>query len=206
MLFNVMNQLILVLAIVMMVISVYLMIGRANIETLLSHPKVNYGYWKMFLELFTTMNGKNDFDKFVFPQGKVYMLSALFILKILFIALIAAIFVNSYRKQHKKLNSIKNFHILQYKNSSGYDSIYGAISLSFFPLNVILGPFFIPVIVLKSKLISDFVLKLEYVILMTFYVSFGAFFLLAVSPILYIKTIVNSAHILKKNKNEDFFG
>ena len=161
---------------------------------------MNDSYWQIFLELFTAMNGKTKYSRFVFPQGQVYVLSAMYILKLLSIALIAAIFVNSYRKQHKKLYSIKNFHILQYKNSSGYDSIYGAISLSFFPLNVFLIPFFLPVILLKSKQINDFVLKLQYIILLSLYTFVGSIFLICVAPLLYIKTIANSVYILRKNK------
>lgn len=139
-----------------LIIILFLFIGRfLNNEVTL---KLN-NYWDMFLNIFNAFNGKPNFEVFRVPFGQIYIGVFLFIFKILLMSLLAAMFINKYRTVFKNLDAHKRYAIIRQKNNISYDSFIGGITLTFFPINFIVIPFIAPVILFRSKRISDFLLK-----------------------------------------------
>jgi len=48
------------------------------------------------------------------------------------------------------------------KNHLGYDPIIGSITSTFFPINIIMLPLLIPVIIVKNKKLNEMVNKMQY--------------------------------------------
>jgi hypothetical protein len=152
------------------------------------------------------MNGKSQFYNFSNPFGQIFIGSFMFIFKILLLSLMAAMFVNKYKTAYKNLDSYKRFSIIRMKNSSRYDAHLGAISLTFFPINILIAPFILPIIFIKSKRISDFFLKFQYTMMMVMYAFAAGLFIVLLTPLLFIKVVANSFYILLYNKRQKFKG
>lgn len=48
------------------------------------------------------------------------------------------------------------------KNHLSYDPIIGSVSSTFFPINIIMLPFMIPVILVKNKKLNEMINKIQY--------------------------------------------
>jgi len=48
------------------------------------------------------------------------------------------------------------------KNNLSFDPIIGAVTTTFFPINVIMLPLMLPVIIVKNKKLNEMVNKLQY--------------------------------------------
>lgn len=116
------------------------------------------------------------------------------------VSLVAAMFVYKYKKVYELLPSIRNLNTIKTKNALSYDSTLGAITLTFFPINVLNLLFVAPVLFFRSKRISDFLLKIQYVFIVLIYAFVGLLLLVALSPILVLKMVLNSVNILLTNK------
>ena len=77
-----------------LLIGLFLMVGRILNDQLQS--KIEGSYWSVFLNLFNAFNGKPEFDQFDMPIGQVYIGVFMFLFKILFVSLLAAMFINKY--------------------------------------------------------------------------------------------------------------
>lgn len=80
------------------------------------------------------------------------------------------------------------------------------MTLTFFPINIIMLPLTAPILVLRSPRASDFLLKIQYVIMMLLYCAIACIMVVPASPILYIKTIANSIFIAATNKRQNYKG
>ena len=97
------------------------------------------------------------------------------------------------------MDAIRRFESIRLKNSACFDKYYGGVTLALFPINIVMLPFLLPISLFKNPRISEFVLKMQYWIMMIFYGLIS----LALSPLLvaflYIKLILNSTFILFYN-------
>mmetsp|Transcript_11811 Transcript_11811/g.18168 ORF Transcript_11811/g.18168 Transcript_11811/m.18168 type:complete len:85 (+) Transcript_11811:1094-1348(+) len=83
----------------------------------------------------------------------------MYIFKIMLLSLLAAMFINRYREEFKNIDAIKRFKIIRLKNSKSYDKYCGGATLTFFPVNILLMPFLLPLFIMRSPRASDFALK-----------------------------------------------
>ena len=146
----------------------------------------------MFLDLFNAFNGKSNFKEWSDPVGKVYIGVFMFIFKIILLALLAGMFINRYKTVFKNIEAHKRFSIIKHKNSISYDRFIGGITITFFPINIILLPFILPIALLRNKKASGFLLKLQYGIMVMLYCMVAGCMIIPAIPLLYIKIIVNS--------------
>ena len=78
--------------------------------------------------------------------------------------------------------------------------------MTYFPINIVLLPFVVFLVLLKSPRLSDFVLKLQYTLLIIGYCVLGLILSCAILPMLYMKCVLNSVYMLKVNKREKYRG
>lgn len=92
--------------------------------------------------------------------GKFYITTFMFIFKVLLLSLLASMFINRYKHIYNNLEAIRLQKIVNLKNSIIYDKYVGGVTQSFFPMNIIMVPFMLPLAYLRSTRMSDFILKL----------------------------------------------
>lgn len=91
-------------------------------------------------------------------------------------------------------------NIIQLKNSKSYHDVYGAVTITFFPINIPVLLFIIPIIMFKSKQLNEFVLKIQYAQMVLIYCLLAALLSICIYPLLYFKIITNAIFILLNNK------
>ena len=80
--------------------------------------------------------------------------------KLYFLGFLITMFVLRYIKVYKSIEAEKRKDIIQLKNVLNNDLVYGAITMSFFPINIILLPFMVPLLMMKSERANDNILKI----------------------------------------------
>jgi len=121
-------------------------------------------------------------------------------------SLLAAMFINKYKQVYKNLDAYRRFNIIKLKNSVAYDKFIGGVTLTFYPINIIMLPFIAPIVGFRSARVSDFLLKIQYVIMMLLYCGIASTFIVPMIPFLYLKIVTNSIFILFNNKRQDYKG
>ena len=71
-------------------------------------------------------------------------------------------FSNTYKSIYENKKAIRLGRILEMKNNLSFDPIIGAVTTTFFPINVIMLPLMLPVIIVKNKKLNEMVNKLQY--------------------------------------------
>jgi len=71
-------------------------------------------------------------------------------------------FSNTYQSIFKNSSAIRLRRILEMKNYLSFDPIIGAVTTTFFPINVIMIPLMIPVIIVKNKKLNEMINKFQY--------------------------------------------
>lgn len=97
-------------------------------------------------------------------------------------------------------------NIIKLKNSASYDKIYSSITITFFPISIILLPFIPAVILFKSERLNDFILKIQYTIMMLMYAFLACIIFVPILPMLYVKSVANAIYIMLHNKREKYKG
>mmetsp|Transcript_30409 Transcript_30409/g.46584 ORF Transcript_30409/g.46584 Transcript_30409/m.46584 type:complete len:115 (-) Transcript_30409:1088-1432(-) len=92
--------------------------------------------------------------------GQLYMTLFQYLSRVFYMGFLTTIFVLRYVKVSKSIEAERRKDIITLKNIIGYDQDNGAITMSFFPINIILLPFIPPMLLLKSERLSDTALKL----------------------------------------------
>jgi hypothetical protein len=115
-------------------------------------------------------------------------------------------FINRYKVVFKNLDALRRMNIIKLKNSSSFDKVIGGVSITFFPISIILLPFIPAVVMVKSERLNDFILKMQYVILVIFYCVIAVVLSAPIFPLLYFKAVLNSIFILMNNKREVYKG
>jgi len=136
--------------------------------------------------------------------GEAYMSVFQYISSVFFFGFLSTMFVLRYVKVYKSIEADKRKDIINLKNMITYDPIYGGITMTFFPINIILLPFILPLIILKSERLNEFVLKAQYFILVVLYIGIGALISVPLAPFLYVKIIINSGYIAANNKRYSY--
>lgn len=160
----------------------------------------------MFLDLFNAFNGNQDFDSFVAPTGQIYIGFFMYVFKVLLMSLLAAMFINKYKQVWKNLDAYRRFNIIRLKNSVSYDKLVGGITITFFPINFVILPFILPILMLRSKRASEFILKIQYLVMILMYCLIAIIMVIPSIPILYFKILINSIFIMMNNRREEYKG
>lgn len=130
----------------------------------------------------------------------------MYLFKVLLMSLLAAMFINRYQTVYVNLDAFRRFTIIKLKNSISYDKFIGGVTLTFFPINIIMLPFSLILTALRSKRGSDIMLKIQYSIMMILYCIISALMFVPIAPILLFKTYANSIFIFLTNKRETYKG
>lgn len=130
----------------------------------------------------------------------------MYIFNILLMSLLAAMFINRYKTVWSNLDAYRRFMIIKLKNSVSYDKFIGGVTITFFPINLVMLPFSIPIIILRSKRMSDILLKFQYVIMIVLYCIMACTMIIPASPILLVKVYTNAFFIFATNKREAYKG
>jgi hypothetical protein len=163
-------------------------------------------FFQIILDIFDGLNGKQDFDDFTYPEGKIFITFFVYIFNILLLSFLVAMFINRYKVVFKNLDALRRMNIIKLKNSSSFDKVIGGVSITFFPISIILLPFIPAVVMVKSERLNDFILKMQYVILVIFYCVIAVVLSAPIFPLLYFKAVLNSIFILMNNKREVYKG
>lgn len=156
----------------------------------------NSSFFEVFLDLFNAINGNPLFKKFKVPTGQVYIAVFMYIFKVLLMSLLASMFINKYKQVWKNLDAYRLLKIIRLKNAVAYDKYIGGVTLSFFPINVVVTPFILPILNMRSQRASDFLLKIQYILMIVMYLIMALVFTIPMAPFLYLKMMVNSVYIL----------
>mmetsp|Transcript_12390 Transcript_12390/g.19309 ORF Transcript_12390/g.19309 Transcript_12390/m.19309 type:complete len:131 (+) Transcript_12390:4797-5189(+) len=128
----------------------------------------------------------------------------MYVFQIFLMSLLVAMFINKQTTVMRNLDAYRRFNIIRLKNSEQYDQYIGGITVTFFPINILMLPFVLPVIALRNPRISDFALKLQYTVMILLYLIVTCFLVIPMLPLLYLKSMFNAIHIAKTNKREDY--
>jgi len=145
-------------------------------------------------------------ENYTNPGGKLFITIFVYVFYILLLSFLVAMFINRYQYVYVNIDAIKRMDIIKLKNSNSYDPIYGGVTITFFPISVIVLPFMIPVVAFESERLNDFILKLQYALMMFVYSLMAMVIALPVLPLLYIKAIINAIYIFLNNKRQDYKG
>ena len=126
------------------------------------------------------------------------------VFRIMLFSLLIAMYVNKYLRVSQNLVALKRYSVLRMKNSISYDEQLAGIVCSFFPINILMTPFIIPLVILRSKRMNDFLLKLQYTLMCSIYAGVMGVFSLIVVPLLYVKMLSNSIFICFSGKRERY--
>mmetsp|Transcript_12406 Transcript_12406/g.19390 ORF Transcript_12406/g.19390 Transcript_12406/m.19390 type:complete len:168 (-) Transcript_12406:968-1471(-) len=130
----------------------------------------------------------------------------MYIFKVLLLSLLAAMFINKYEEVYKNLDAHRRFNIIKMKNSVAYDKHVGGATLTFYPINIMVLLFMIPIFSIRSSRASDFALKIQYMVMVLLYGIVICVFVVPTIPILYVKCLINTIYIGFTRKREDYKG
>ena len=94
------------------------------------------------------------------PQGKIFITFFVLLFNVLLLSFLVAMFINRYKFVWTNLDALRRMNIIKLKNTNSYDKLYGGVTITFFPISIIMLPFVIPVVVFKSERLNDFILKI----------------------------------------------
>jgi hypothetical protein len=122
------------------------------------------------------------------------------------LSFLVAMFINRYKFVWTNLEAIRRKNIIKLKNTNSYDKLYGGVTITFFPISIIMLPFVIPVVFFKSERLNDFILKMQYAVMILMYCLLGFTISIPLIPLLYLKLIMNAIFIQFNNKRQDYKG
>ena len=191
------NELIRFFATFGLIIVSFLLVGRMLGSEL---KYENATFWEVFMDLFNAFNGNQNFADFKMPIGQSYIAVFMYIFKVLLMSLLAAMFINKYKEVWRNLDAYRRFNIIKLKNSVSYDKYIGGVTLTFFPINILMLPFIPFIVFFRSSRASDFLLKLQYGLMMVMYCILAGIIIVPFSPILYMKVVANAIFIAMTNR------
>lgn len=186
-----------------MLIGGFIIVGRQLNEELKQNES---SFFQIILDIFDGFNGKQNFEHYQYPQGKVFITIFVYIFNILLLSFLVAMFINRYKFVYKNLAALRRMNIIRLKNSSSFDLLSGGVTITFFPISILVLPFIIPVVVFKSERLNDFILKIQYAFMILMYCALAVAISCPVIPLLYFKAIFNSIYIVGNNKREEYKG
>ena len=161
-----------------------------------------------FQDIFNSFNAQARISHFKLPYGQAFIIIFSVVSVYLVMTFLESIYTNHYIRLYNNINFMKRSNIIIQKNSSSFDRVIGAITITFFPINFILPPFIIPLLTMKSRRLNDIILKFQYTLLVILYLITSLFVLIACFPVVYAKTVINSGYLAffsqrKKDKHRE---
>jgi len=89
--------------------------------------------------------GRTRLEEFKSPWGITYILTASYVSRLFLFSILISMFIFRYKAVWKSIEAKRRTDIIKLKNSQQYDPQFGAISMSYFPINLILLPFLLPI-------------------------------------------------------------
>ena len=111
------------------------------------------------MDVFNAFNGYFEIDKFITPVGQTYIVITIVVLNISLLAFLGSMFINKLRLFWQNLSALQRMEIIKQKNMLSYDPNLGGITLTFFPISILMLPLMIPLMLARSERLSDMVLK-----------------------------------------------
>ena len=155
--------------------------------------------------MFDGLVGNLDYTGYTL-KGKIFLTVFSFLSTMLLLTFMVAMFNNRYQIVFKNLDFLRRLNIIKLKNSVSFDPFLGGITTSFFPINIILLPFIVPILVLKNKALNDLILKSQYVLMGVLYALLALLSCAVIIPLLYFKTCVNSIYIYSTQARQSYKG
>jgi hypothetical protein len=116
--------------------------------------------WNFFIQLFSAFTGQQDMEQFQQYAGQTYLVLFILIYFVLLLNLLIAMFSNTYQAIYENQNAIRLKRILEMKNHLSFDPVIGSVTSTFFPINIVMLPLMVPVIVVKNRKLNEMVNKL----------------------------------------------
>ena len=185
----------------LLIIGIMVATSQLKLELLVEEQ---VSFYQTALYIFDSINGNSDFEKYKYPQGKIFIAMFSFLFNILLLSFLVSMFINKYKSVFNNIDALRRMNIIKLKNSSSYDEKIGGATLTFFPINIILIiplPF---VVLFKSERLSDFVLKVQYTFMIIIFCAIALVLAVPIFPLLYLKCIGNAIYISAKNKRVDY--
>lgn len=129
-----------------------------------------------------------------------------YIFNVALFSFLVSMFINKLKIVRQNEAAIRRMNVIQLKNMVSYDSELGAITITFFPISILMLPFLVPLAVFRSERLSELILKIQYAFMVALYVSIALAISIPLLPLLYIKSIANALFVTRVNKREDFKG
>ena len=186
-----------------LIILIFLLLGRLLSSELKYVPVTIFD---SFIDLFNALNGNINFHEFTLPIGQTYIAFFMYLFKVLLMSLLAAMFINRYQTVWVNLDAYRRFTIIKLKNSISFDKFIGGVTLTFFPINIIMLPLAMVLAIIRSKRASDITLKAQYSLMMLLYCVLSAIMFVPAVFVLLVKLYTNSIFIFINNKREAFRG
>ncbi len=157
-----------------------------------------------FKDIFNGLNGIIESERFIFPSGQAYMVAFQYLSEVFFLGFLATMFILRYVQVHRQMEANRRKEIIGMKNLSDYNPVHGAVTMTFFPINIVMLPFSAAVLYFRNARVSDFVLKLQYVLMVLIYLGVMCVLIVPLIPLLYLKIIVNATYVSFNNNREDY--
>ena len=84
----------------------------------------------------------------------------MYVFSFMLMSLLVAIFINRYKILWKNIDAMKRMEFINLKNTKNFDQLFGGVTMTFFPINILLLPFILPVVGFKSMRLNEFILKI----------------------------------------------
>jgi len=143
------------------------------------------------LDVFDALVGNQNYSDYTYPYGKIYLTTFVYLSSMLLLTFMVAMFNNKYQIVFGNLEFLRRQTIIRLKNSVSYDIYLGGITTSYFPINIILLPFIVPILMLRNERLNDIILKSQYWLLMICYLIIASLTSVFLVPLLYLKCLVN---------------
>lgn len=177
-----------------------------NLGSEIKQSNANVNFWESVLDLVKVAAANQNFKEYSDPQGVVFVVLFLYLINIMLISFLVSMFINRYNNSYVNLESVRRSNIIKLKNSNSYNPHYGALTNTFFPISIVCLPFMIFLVVFKSERLNDFLLKMQYTVMILLYCLLGSIISVALVPILYVKTIANQIFIFMNSKRVAYPG
>lgn len=165
-----------------------------------------FSLYEIVQDIFDAFNGKQRFAMFTQPQGQIFITLFVYVFNILLLSFLVAMFINRYTFLWRNLDALKRMNIIKLKNSSDYDRLYGGVTITFFPISIVVLPFIPFVVLFKSQRLNEFILKIQYSLMILLYCILAVLISIPLIPILYAKCVCNALYIAINNKRVDYQG
>jgi len=152
------------------------------------------GLYEVLKDVFDVYMGNQDFEEYTYPGGMAFVGIFVFTSQMLLANFLISMFNNRSQRVLDKLDFMRRKAIINLKNSQSFDSRIGAITISFFPINIVLLPFMQGVLQMQSERLNDSILKAQFVFLIMLYILVIVAIVLPLFPLIYLKVLFNGAY------------